>query len=200
MCIASWCIWERWEACCAERCLVYGREGGMLRREVPVVWGEREVCCAECCPSSRGWYPSAQSAVLPPVVGPRLRRVCLSSRGWYPSAQSVPVLPWVCTVCAECVPFSRGCVPSAQSVSCPPMVGRVACAEWRPSSHGGYEGAPNGAHATYPGMSGMCTTLRILPFPTALRLTRPFVYPIVVYSYPGERSNSAHSLPPSVTP
>ena len=35
------------EACCAERSLTYGRKGGMLRREVSLLWGEREACCAE---------------------------------------------------------------------------------------------------------------------------------------------------------
>ena len=84
--------------------------------------GEKEACCAERCLlyGERGRY-AAQSAVLPPVVGTRLRRV-------------LSFLPWLVPACAECAsppvvgtrlrrvcPFSRGCVPSAQSVSRSPV-------------------------------------------------------------------------------
>ena len=106
---------------------VYGRQGGMLRREATYLWERGRHAAQSVVRSPHGVYPSAQSVARSPA-------------GCTPSAQSVvrsPVVRESC--CAECGPFSRGESPVAQSVARSPMVEWYLCAECGPFSHGGLE-------------------------------------------------------------
>ena len=67
----------------------HGREGGMLRRVLPVLL--------------RMGDPSAQSGARSPMLGgPSAQSVARSPMGEGPSAQSVARSPMCTSVCAEC--------------------------------------------------------------------------------------------------